>query len=147
MDQNLILISLLFVLFIVAKLLYTLLQIYKSISAAKWPKVKGQIVYSGVEDNTDLEGGTYKPYIEYKYNVKDREYTSTRYAFGSTHTSFKFLSRRIARNFPTKSFTLVAYNPRNHSDSVILTGLRFFHIVQLLFLGIILYYIYSKIAI
>jgi hypothetical protein len=146
-DQNLILILLLFVLFIVVKLFYTLLQISKSISASKWPTVKGQIVYSGVEDDTDSEGGTYRPYIEYKYNVQDREYTSTRYAFGSTHTSFKFLSRRIARNFPAKSVTLVAYNSRNHSDSVLLTGLRFFHIVQILFLGIILCFIYFKLAI
>jgi Protein of unknown function (DUF3592) len=119
-------------------LFFSIWQLLKSISASKWPKTKGEIIYSGVEEEYDSEGSTYKPHIEYKYSVNGKEYLSKIYAFGYMSSSFRFLSRNIVNSFPSKSSVLVYYNSKKHSESVLMAGIKLFHVVQILFLCVFL---------
>ena len=120
-------------------LFFSIWQVLKSIGASAWPKTKGEIIYSGVEEEYDLEGSTYKPSIEYKYIVNGKEYFSKTYAFGYMSSSFRFLSLNMINKFPSRSSVLVYYNSKKHSESVLLTGIRTFHMLQIIIICVVLY--------
>jgi hypothetical protein len=128
-------------------LIFSIWQLLKSISASGWPKIKGEIIYSGVEEENDADGSIYKPYVEYKYSISGKEYFSKKYAFGFSFISapFRFLSSGIVSKLPSKSAVLVSYNPKKHYESVLLTGIKSFHVFQALIIFVVLYVLHTEI--
>lgn len=55
-----------------------------SVSAKSWPTANGIINISGVDEEYERDGSTYKPVIEYSCQVRGREYSSCKYAVGAT---------------------------------------------------------------
>lgn len=46
-----------------------------------WPQVPGQVIRSSVEDHSDSDGDSYKPKIEYRYQVNGQELVGKRISF------------------------------------------------------------------
>jgi len=121
-------------------LVYTVLNMLYSLLATQWPKTPGEVAYAGVDEDYDgSEGSTYKPIIEFKYTVRGKEYTSNRLAFGFMYTGFKFLATDICRKYSNRPNIMVSYNSKKPQNSVLLTGLRLFHVVQLVSFSVIIY--------
>ena len=127
-------------------LIFSIWQLLRSVSASKWPKAEGEIIYSGVEEENDVDGSIYfKPNIEYKYSVLGKEYSSKKYAFGFNFISapFRFFSNRVISKLRSKSVVSVSYNPKKPSESVLLTGIQLFHVFQVLIISIVLYVLHK----
>jgi hypothetical protein len=73
-----------------------------------------------VVDPGDSDSGpTYAPRITYRYTVDDRNYTSSRYAYGMvSHSGHKNVQRLVADHPPGKAVT-VYYDPRRPGESVL----------------------------
>ena len=125
-------------------ILNVLLGVLRSVAASTWPKVKGEVVYAGIQEEDDGESSTFMPVVEFKYKVRGRAYESTSFAFGFTASSFRFLSSSIYKKYRNRPYIKVYYNPKKPSQAVLLTGVRFFHIFDIALLSCILYFIVSK---
>lgn len=115
-----------------------------SVSAKSWPTANGIINSSGVDEEYEPDGSTYKPVIEYSYQVRGREYSSCKYAFGFLASNIKWESQRIVKRFPTKSAVKVYYSSKCPAKSVLLTGIQLFHVVQVIFFAAIIYFVHTK---
>lgn len=98
-----------------------------------WPHVFGKIVKADAEyqlndDNDKL----WKPVIKYAYKVDNKEYNSTRVAFGfipwldfSLRLDFGYSrSVKIANKYASQLVTPVFYSPQNPSVSVLEQGVH-----------------------
>lgn len=117
--------------------------ISKSVLAYFWPKAKGEVIYAGIDTNYESDGNTYAPVVEYKYRVRGKEYCSRRFAYGYVASSFGFSASSIYKKYRNRLHVNVFYNPKRPSESVLLVGFRFFHLVNVVFLfGMLYIFIY-----
>ncbi len=139
MDKLDFLIKLVLCVAIYGGLVYTVLNMFYSLLATQWPKARGKVAYAGVDEDYDgSEGGSYKPVIEFKYTVRGKEYISNRFAFGFLSSGFKLLAIDIYRKYSNRPNVMVSYNPKKPQNSVLLTGIRLFHVVQLVFFSVMI---------
>jgi hypothetical protein len=96
--------------------------------AARWPTVTGRIVSSGVESYTTRVGGRggnratyFEAVVEYSYKVKDREYHSTKVAFGANVAGGQGPAEERAARYRPQSDVAVHYDPTNPSNAVLET--------------------------
>lgn len=120
-------------------LIYFIYGALLNILAARWPKTSGRVLSSEIKRDDNAEVTTWSPLIEYKYEIKGQEYTSKNIAFG-LFAGFKFLASPIYKDFQSDSQIEVSYNPKMPQQSVILTGLKFFHLFNIGLSGGILYF-------
>ena len=126
--------KLIFLLILICTVPYSALPAIKSISALKWPKVKGQLINSDIDEEIDVagDGSRYYPNIKYKYVINGKEYFSQNYAFGFWLTNIKYFAEKIIKKYTSQKIIYVAYNPKNHAESSLLTGLQPYHVAQIL---------------
>jgi len=103
----------------------------KSIAAAKWQTVDGEIEFVELED--DCNELCREPVLLYHYKVGANQYTSSRYAFGFMARLTRFESVGEVDNIVWREPLLVYYHPKKPQLSVLLTGIRIHHIVHGLF--------------
>ena len=97
----------------------------KAESSKSWPKAIGEITRNYVQENTDTdEEGytthTYTPRLEYRYQVGNQTYSSSRISFGAT-TSYgrrKKAEEKIAQ-FPVGVRIAVYYNPQKPDEATL----------------------------
>ena len=93
------------------------------IDAESWPTVEGFIKDSGVEDQSDGEGGTtYCPWIEYGYTIDNVTYTGTRISHAADSSCNSWSSDWADDYRPGENIT-VYVNPEDPQDSQIETGM------------------------
>jgi len=102
--------------------------LFKSRISENWSQAKGKVIKSqldklgfGGEDSI-----TYKPVIEYHYEVEHKLYNSKRLYFGSNISSSfkKSKSTRLVQKYSTGTEIIVFYNQSNPKESVIETGIH-----------------------
>jgi uncharacterized protein DUF3592 len=112
---------------------YNLLCILRSLGARKWKKIRGKITTSNILEDCDSDGCTYEAIIRYSYDIKGKNYVSDKIAFGYFANSFKFLARSLTRRFRFGSTPIIYVSPKKPSLSVLVTGIRPFHLFNLAF--------------
>lgn len=134
--------KLIFIVGLASFLLYVLIGALKSLFAMSWPKANGEVLYAGILEESDCEGSTFIPVIEFKYTVRGKVYKSNNFAFGFLASGFRFLSKSIFKKYRNRPYVKVSYNPKKPSQGVLLTGIRFFHIFDMgLIIG--LFYVFG----
>ena len=112
---------------------YSIFTMFQSIGARNWKKIRANITSSRIDSSCDTDGCSYEAKIEYNYSYKNRDYTSSKIAFGYLGNSFKFLSKRIYKRFAYGSIPMIYVNPRNPKLAVLLAGIRPFHLFNIVF--------------
>lgn len=104
---------------------------YKTFLAIRWPKTSGLVLVSEIEiDNSDYEMN-YIPKVEYKYSVNNLKYHSDT-AYMGTLSQSKYHAKYLTDKFKLGQVVLVAYNPKNHSDSTLIFGFNRLNISALI---------------
>ena len=98
--------------------------------AGGWPTVAGEILQSGLEDQTvdDSEGTTttrYKPRLRYRYAVKGKTYMGHRVSFGFEWHGFQWTAQRIADRYPVGKRVRVRVCPADPSETALESGITF----------------------
>ncbi len=97
--------------------------LYKQFQAESYPIVRGEIVASSIKRSTDSEGDTtYRPIVEFRYNVDGTTYSETGHRYGSFSSSDRGYATRVVARYPTGSEVPVNYNPRKPNDAVLEVG-------------------------
>jgi len=126
--------------------LYSLYTAYLSSIARNWKKTNGNVTHSSIESNCDEDGCTYKPIIHYNFEVRGRHYESKHIAFGFISNSIYYLTSRIRNKFPFGANVTVYYKHNNPKRSVLIIGLRLFHIFNIVTFGAIIIITYKGAA-
>lgn len=102
----------------------------KGEESQNWPGVSGTITNLSVQKDidTDAEGFTttsYKPEIEYQYQVGEEMYTSDRISFGGTSTySSSKKAEQALEAYTLNGPVTVYYNPEKVDESVLQQGTK-----------------------
>ena len=95
----------------------------KSKQAQSWPKVKGLVLSSEVEEDryrnpTGKATIAFIPGVVYEYNVNGQPYTGKNVIFGQTNYDY-IIASRICEKFSVDETPDVYYNPQNPAESVL----------------------------
>lgn len=88
---------------------------------------------TAIREDYEAELRTWEPLVSYTYSVKKREYTSAKIAFGLSPW-FWFQANAIVKKFSGSPNVMVSYNPNRPHQAVLMTGIKYFHILDLFFL-------------
>ena len=107
-------------------------NIYKGLESQNWGETQGIILSSQIEErqetDRDYDGGvdtTYTVYIakiQYQYTVNGETHISNKisYSYGSTQN--KSDAQKLVNKYPSGKSVTVYYNPSNHDEAVLQTG-------------------------
>ena len=103
---------------------------WRCMRAGSWPTVPGEVIHSDLEDVTteDNEGGEttrYRPWVRYRYAVKDRNYLGRRVSFGYEWHWFEWTAQRVARRYPVGKRVRVHVSPADPEESSLESGVTF----------------------
>ncbi len=112
---------------------YSFITMYLSHRARYWMRTKATIVSSTIETSCDDEGCTHEAKVEYEYSVYGKSYFSKKIAFGYAGNSFRYFANRVAGKYIRGNTAIVYFNPKNPGKSVLLVGIRPFHIFNIIF--------------
>jgi hypothetical protein len=102
--------------------------------------VEGEIVSSELGVYTDIGEAlqtSYKAKVKYQYSVEGEKYTSKRVFYGGyMHTNLPYGPKRTLKKYLKGDKVVVYYNPANHRQSVLETGINSI-IYRELFIGIL----------
>lgn len=94
-------------------------------ASTKWPQVVGAVVRSEIVIQSDSDGVTYKPLVEYTYTVRSQTYTGQTIYFGDgSSTSIRSYSEGYVNKYPVSRKVTVFYNPADTNMSVLEPGLQ-----------------------
>jgi hypothetical protein len=88
--------------------------------SVEWVKVPGVVTQTSVL----LADDSYRPNIEYRYEVGGQCYTGESLTLGAPFSSSEKWAKEIAGRYPAGSKVLVAVNPISPSSSVLEPGVR-----------------------
>jgi hypothetical protein len=98
--------------------------------AGGWPTVPGEILRSGVEDQTiddlDRSAGSrtrYKPQLRYRYTVKGKTYVGDRVSFGYEWHGLEWTAQLVANRYPVGKRVRVHVSPSDASESSLESGI------------------------
>ena len=116
----------------------SIVTLFKSVYVVSWPSTIGEIVNGGVEEEFDSDGDVlYQTKIEYRYSINGLTYKSSRVAYGLMAWNVFWLVSGVfseaTKNYPS---TRVKYNPKNPGESTLISGVRRFHIANLIFFSV-----------
>jgi Protein of unknown function (DUF3592) len=101
--------------------------------ALGFKEAPGVIASSRVKVDSDSEGTSYTPVIDYRYTAGGNQLTGNTIRHGSFHVR-PGEAYRLVEQFSAGSPVTVYYNPRQPSDSLLLPGLTSGHVFMVLFL-------------
>jgi hypothetical protein len=91
--------------------------------ATDWPWVRGRIVRSDVESFRELRDGawttSYRPAIEYVYQVRGRDYRSTQIKLNLTVAGGNSYAEKVTALYPVDREVDVHYDPANPSNAAL----------------------------
>ena len=119
--------------------------ILKARSIDFWPKVRGKVVISLVDDQSGMNGGSYqfsyKAEVIYRFEVDNVGYKGSGIGLDESSYFMKFLAKRIVEKYPENSEVIVFYNPEDPHESYLkkeasLLTYFFLSTIGFVFLGI-----------
>ncbi|MBX0311014.1 MAG: DUF3592 domain-containing protein [Sulfurihydrogenibium sp.] len=132
-----------FVAYVLFASVLTMFVIYKYFRFLFWKKTEGEILDKRVERVEEIiEYETYRPVVEYKYQVDGKEYMSNRIFITPFESDYN-TAEKIINGFNDKK-VVVYYNPSNPSESILKRNLHAGMVVMLIALiGIMLPFLYQ----
>jgi hypothetical protein len=104
-------------------LLYLWYETAEALASRQWPQTTGAVVRSEVRIEKNGEGpDSYYPDIEYSFQVKGREFTSTRIRYGSW-TATRNEAESFVERFPVGATVGVRFSPHAPDRSVLIPGI------------------------
>ena len=103
---------------------FGLYNVWRGQASAGWPQATGIVLRSEVVDQSDSDGNSYKPGVEYRYVVNGKEWIGKRVAFGlDSGTGNRPVAARYVQRFPVGATVNVFYRPDQPGTSVLVTGI------------------------
>ncbi|WP_353123855.1 DUF3592 domain-containing protein [Dysgonomonas capnocytophagoides] len=111
----------------------------KAKSSLYWNEILGHIDYISL-DVLEMPGDTHKSYkikIRYSYRYDGRPFVSHKIFIGDfMRSSFPLKARKILKEYKTNDNIIIYFNPKKHSDSIIIKGVDW-GIYFLLIMGVV----------
>ncbi len=95
----------------------------RQLQASSYPTTGGVIVSSGVKEERDSDGTSYRVDVRYKYWIDGREYRCTQYRYGDMGSSDRG-AFRVVEQLPPGAEVDVHYNPADPADAVLRAGIE-----------------------
>lgn len=131
------LIKLSFVVVGVGGILYSLYSTLMAKAATSWIPVSGSITSHWIDENTNDGDYIYEPKVEYIYEYRGRKYIGKRIAFGLSPWNIKWLVQGAYNEATSRAPALTVFvNPRHPKVSSALTGIRSFHVGNIIFFSV-----------
>ncbi len=106
-------------------------ELRQALASRSWPSTPGKIVSADVVDvapvNTDMDSRhreSYRPVIEYAYEVNGKSYRANHRVFGDESISYGSQSKAeaIIADYPPEQVVQVYYDPANPATAALLPG-------------------------
>jgi len=97
------------------------------ISARKsvdWPKAKGTVFVSQMDNKSDSDGTTFHAQVAYSYVVAGVKFSSNKVAYGDYGSSDPDHAQEILNRYPINAVVEVSYRPDRPSESVLEVGVK-----------------------
>lgn len=95
-----------------------LIPMWQASQASDWPKTVATITGSRIERFSDSDGDSFKPIIEFNYQVEGQAFSNDRYSF-NTSSFNRSWAQSVTNRYPEGSQAACFYNPTNPADSVL----------------------------
>lgn len=93
---------------------------YKMLDAReRYLSVPGVVVQSRVDEQTDSDGTTYTPFVEYEYEVGGQTYRGDRDSMFNFSSSSRSNARDVVDRYPAGKRVEVFYDPDDYTESVL----------------------------
>jgi hypothetical protein len=100
-------------------LVYRRLRI-KALVSANWPTASGTVTGSGLDKQTDSEGGpTYAAVVRYTYAVGGKEYRGDRLGWGGRNYTTHEKATAVAARYPVGQAVQVYYDPQRPETALL----------------------------
>lgn len=121
-----------FVVFIIGLTLLVLVvfNATKSIAAANWPVVDGELLFVEFDSVDDDHGFCKEPTLSYTYQVGANICTSSRFGFSFMSRLTSFENADEIETIVMREPLQVYYHPRKPALSVLQTGIRMVHVIH-----------------
>jgi hypothetical protein len=93
----------------------------RSVRARRWPSVEGTILAANLTESQSDGTTWYEPEVEYRYEVQNMSYTSTRFSFGPPSFHLGWWAKRVFRVTTAKPL-VVYYDDQDPKEAVLLRG-------------------------
>ena len=115
-------------------------NLVRSLRAAKWKTAKGKIEDWDIHYSTDSEGTNLTiNKLQYSYSVAGQNYLSSRVGFGFPWIMDSlFVGNTIEKILESAPELKIYYNPKVPSESTLVVGMKTFHAYKIFIYGIIL---------
>lgn len=123
-------------------LVKSLYQLYVTAITKTWHKTKATILDSDIREEYTEDGTLYKLTVNYQYNYKGHNYQSNRIAIGYKSNNSQRIAKVLYQKFKKSKRVDVFINPRNPKLAVLVSGIRYFHLLKIGFYVIWLIFIY-----
>lgn len=114
-------------------LIKSILNISASIAAKKWLRIRVKINRSEVEAEYDVDCDSFVTKVNYSYQYKGHNYTSNKIAYGYRSHHFERIALAYSAKFSQDSIANAYVNPKYPQRSVLIAGLKYFHLLQFSF--------------
>jgi len=96
-----------------------------ALESRSWPRTRGVIVASKLEDDRESGGGgMYRALVSYRFTVDGHEFVGDRACFGdSDRTSWSWAARKIVARYRPGDAVTVHYDPSKPREAVLETGI------------------------
>lgn len=131
---------------------YGLYLFIKSKETNKWNETKGIVLKSEIDKSSTASGMdgnsiSFKALVEYKYEVDNQEYISSRIFYGdSMGKPLPFKAKSLVKRYPKDAEINVYFNPLKPKESVLEKGIKFI-VIEMFILGsffILLGFLFEK---
>jgi Protein of unknown function (DUF3592) len=85
----------------------------------RWPTVKGEVLVSRLDINDSEDPTVCRPYVKYRYTVKDVDYTHDRYQLIDSLSNHTEREARKLLGYEVGASVPVYYNPIDPADAVL----------------------------
>ena len=96
-------------------------QLYYAMASQGWGRVEGTVRNSEVKE-TDSDGPSYEPRIDYEYVVGKTLYRAHRMSYGLSSAGSRRRARRVVDEYPLGKTVIVWYDPSQPSRATLKTG-------------------------
>jgi Protein of unknown function (DUF3592) len=98
---------------------FTLHPLIKAITAASWPEAQATITKSEVAVDSDSEGTTYQPNIEFEFVIDEQVLRSQTWSTGFAGSNSHSRAQAVVQRFPVGSQHPCYFDPNNPAEAVL----------------------------
>ncbi len=129
------LIKVVFIAIGIGGIIYSFYSALMTRAALSWIPVSGSITSHGIDETRDSDGDyMYEAKVEYIYEYRGRKYSGKRIAFGFGSWNIKWFVQGAYIEVVSRAPYITVYvNPKSPKISCALSGIRSFHLANIIF--------------